>query len=151
MMTRNLYTMPNLGFYSILNDFDRLSKNLDLFGNQWFGQTKTHRSGIFPAVNVTEDEDNYFIRAELPEVKSEDLDIQVTGNTVSISGERKIAAENEGAKYHRREREAGKFSRMISLSREIDTDKIDASLKNGILKVVLRKSEAAKPKKITVN
>jgi HSP20 family protein len=101
-------------------------------------------------INLTEDKDAYYIRAELPGVKSDELDIQATGNTVSLSGERKIPEENNGAKYHRREREAGKFSRMVSLSTEIDPAKVDASLTNGILKVVLPKSELAKPRQITV-
>jgi HSP20 family protein len=83
-------------------------------------------------------------------VKGDELDIQVTANNLAISGERKIAAEEEGARYHRREREAGTFSRMIGLPGEVDTDKVDAKLENGILTVVISKAEIAKPKQITV-
>ena len=86
----------------------------------------------------------------LPGVLPEDLDIEATGTTVSLSGERKIPEVTEDAKYHRRERDAGKFSRMISLSNEIDTDAIEANLVNGILKVILPKAEKAKPRKISV-
>jgi HSP20 family protein len=107
-------------------------------------------AGVFPLANVTEDKNNYYVRAELPGVKAEDLDISVTGENMSISGERKIPVEGEEARYHRRERNAGKFSRMLSLPGHIDTQKVEASCANGILTVVLPKAEAAKPKQISV-
>jgi HSP20 family protein len=107
-------------------------------------------AGVFPLVNLTEDKDGYYVRAELPGVKADELDIHVTANNLSISGERKIAAETEDAKYHRREREAGTFSRMIGLPGEVDTDKVDANLANGILTISIPKAEIAKPKQITV-
>jgi HSP20 family protein len=75
----------------------------------------------------------------------------VTGKNLAISGERKIAAEEDSAKYHRREREAGTFSRMIGLPGEVDTDKVDAKLENGILSIVVSKAEIAKPKQISVS
>jgi len=107
-------------------------------------------AGVFPLTNLTEDKNNYYVRAELPGVKGDELDIQVTGNNLAISGERKIAAEEE-ARYHRREREAGTFSRMIGLPGEVDTDKIGANLENGILTIVVSKAEIAKPKQISVS
>jgi HSP20 family protein len=107
-------------------------------------------AGVFPLINLTEDKDKYYIRAELPGVKGDELDIQVTENNLAISGERKIAAEEENARYHRREREAGTFSRMIGLPGDIDSDKVDARLENGILTVVVSKAEATKPKQIAV-
>jgi HSP20 family protein len=76
---------------------------------------------------------------------------QVTSKGISIVGERKIPEEGKNVKYHRREREAGKFSRLINLSGDIDVNKVDADLKNGILTVTIRKAEAAKPRQITVN
>jgi HSP20 family protein len=108
------------------------------------------QAGVFPLVNLTENKDKYFIRAELPGVKADELDLQVTGNKLAISGERKITAEDESAKYHRREREAGTFSRMIGLPGEVDSDKVEAKLENGILTVVVPKAEIAKPKQISV-
>ena len=109
------------------------------------------QAGVFPLTNLSEDKDNYYVRAELPGVKGDELDIQITANNLAISGERKIAAEEGGAKYHRREREAGTFSRMIGLPGEIDADKVDANLESGILTVVVPKAEIAKPKQITVS
>jgi HSP20 family protein len=68
-----------------------------------------------------------------------ELDIQVTSNGISISGERKIQEEGNNVRYHRREREAGKFSRLINLSGDVDVNKVDACLKNGILTVTIPK------------
>ena len=107
-------------------------------------------AGVFPLTNVTEDSDNYYVRAELPGITSDELDIQVTAKGISISGERKIPVEGNNVKYHRREREAGKFSRTINLPENVDVNKVDASLKNGILTVIIPKSEVAKPRQITV-
>lgn len=107
-------------------------------------------AGVFPLVNLTESKDRFTIRAELPGVGSEELDIQATANTLSLSGERKIPAEDSEAKYHRRERESGRFSRVISLPGEINPDKVEASLVNGILTIVVSKAEASKPRQISV-
>jgi HSP20 family protein len=107
-------------------------------------------AGVFPLVNVTEDGDRYYARAELPGIKGDEIDISITGNNLSISGERKIPAEEETANYHRREREAGKFSRIISLPGEVDAGKVEARVTDGILTVILPKAEAAKPKQISV-
>jgi HSP20 family protein len=108
------------------------------------------QAGVFPLINLTEDKNNFYVRAELPGVKAKDLDIQATANNIAISGERKIASDNQGARYHRRERDAGKFSRMIGLPSEINPDEVQAKLENGILTVVVAKAEAAKPKQITI-
>jgi len=118
---------------------------------QMFDDTPGQRAsaGVFPLINLTEDRNNYYVRAELPGVKAEALDIQATANNIAISGERKIAAEGD-ARYHRREREAGSFSRMIGLPGDINSDKVDAKLENGVLTVVIAKAEAAKPKQITI-
>jgi HSP20 family protein len=105
---------------------------------------------VFPLINLTEDKNNYYLRAELPGIKADDLEMTVTGNTLTLSGERKIPAEEENAKYHRRERDAGTFNRVVTLPDQIDSDKVDAHSADGILTVVLPKSEAAKPKQITV-
>jgi HSP20 family protein len=121
--------------------------------DQVFGDASQRRdsAGVFPLTNLTEDKNKYYIRAELPGVKGEELDIQVTGKNLAISGERKIAAAEEGARYHRREREAGSFSRMIGLPGEIDADNVEANLENGILTIAISKAEIAKPKQISVS
>jgi HSP20 family protein len=125
-------------------ELDRLSESLSR------GVLREEFAGVFPLVNVTEDSESYFIRAETPGIKADETDISVTSNSISISGERKIVVEGEGAKYHRRERESGKFSRVLTLQGQINTAKVEAKSINGILVVVLPKADIAKPKQITV-
>lgn len=149
MIYRRFYNFPTYRVRSPWDELHRMRQQLD----RVFEDTPRQRAsaGVFPLLNLTEDKDNYYIRAELPGVKGDELDIQVTGKNLAISGERKIAAEEEGAKYHRREREAGTFSRMVGLPGDVDTDKVDAKLENGILSIVVSKAEIAKPKQISVS
>ena len=107
-------------------------------------------TGVFPSINLTEDPDRYYVRAELPGMKADALDIQVVGRNLTISGERKIESIGEEARYHRREREAGKFSRVLGLPGEIDAERVEAQLINGMLQIVIPKAAAAKPKQISI-
>jgi HSP20 family protein len=108
-------------------------------------------TGVFPLINLTETKDNYYVRAELPGVKSDEIDVKVTENTLTISGMRKIEAESEEARYHRREREAGKFSRAVAMPGNIESDRVEASLINGVLTVIIPKAAKSKPRQITIN
>jgi HSP20 family protein len=117
------------------------------FGGRFFSMPT---AGVFPLVNLTEDKNGYYVRAELPGLTAGELNISVTGNSLSISGQRKIASEGQDIRYHRREREAGSFNRIVSLPGEVDSDKVEAKLKDGILTVHVPKAEVAKPKQITV-
>jgi len=93
-------------------------------------------AGVFPLLNVTEDKDKYYVHAELPGIKANDLDISVTGNT--LSGE---VAAPEGAKevYVLREYRTGTYFRQFTLSEVIDQEKIDAEMNDGVLRLVLPK------------
>ena len=150
MIYRRFFNVPTWRFRSPLEELHRMRQQLDQLFEDAATPHQRLSAGVFPLINLTEDKDNYYVRAELPGVKGEELDIQVTGNNLGISGERKIAAEKEGARYHRREREAGRFSRMIGLPGDINSDKVNAKIENGILTVVVAKAEAAKPKQISV-
>jgi len=144
-------SFPNWGFRSTFDEIDRMRRDMDrLFDGLSGRYFRPVSSGVFPAVNLTEDKDNYYIRAELPGMTADDLDISVIGSNLSLSGERKIPAGGEQVRYHRREREAGNFSRVIGLPGEVNGDKVEASLKNGILTIVVPKAEKAKPKQITI-
>ena len=107
-------------------------------------------SRVYPAINLTEGGDNLYVRAELPGVNPESLDISVIEGKLIIRGERKIEEEDQKTSYHRREREAGFFRRTIALLVRVDSGKISASMKNGVLTITLPKSEEAIPRKITV-
>jgi len=151
MFYRRLFNVPTWGFNRTFRDFDHLRRQMDeLYGALSGGTQPMPSAGVFPLTNVTEDSDNYYVRSELPGTKSEDLNIQVTAEGISISGERKITEEGDKVRYHRREREAGKFSRLINLPKKVDVDKVEASMENGILKVTIPKSEGSKPRQITV-
>jgi HSP20 family protein len=151
MLWRRITDWPTRDWTSPFDELDRMRRDMDRLTEAFStGFFREPRAGVFPLMNVTEDKDSYYVRAELPGIKADELDISVTGDTLSISGERKIPAEDAKAQYHRREREAGKFSRMISLPSQVDTGKVEARCTDGILAVVLPKAEAAKPKQISV-
>ncbi|MBN1848875.1 MAG: Hsp20/alpha crystallin family protein [Deltaproteobacteria bacterium] len=151
MILRRITDWPTLSTGSPFDEFERMRRNMDrLYGALRGGLAAEPGAGVFPLMNVTEDNDHFYIRAELPGVKANELDITVTGDSLTIAGERKIPAEAEQVQYHRREREAGKFSRVITLPSQIDTNKVEAFSKDGILTISLAKSEAAKPKQITI-
>jgi len=150
MIYRRFFNVPTWRFRSPMEELYRMRQQMEQLLESSAAPQQREAAGVLPLINLTEGKDNYYVRAELPGVKGDELDIQVTANNLAISGERKIATEEEGARYHRREREAGTFSRMIGLPGEVDTDKVDAKLENGILTVVISKAEIAKPKQITV-
>ena len=151
MIYRRLFNVPNWGFRMPFQELERMRQQMDsLFSQLSDSDYAGSRAGVFPAINLTEDADSYYVRAELPGVKAADLDIQATSKGLSIAGERKLAVEGDNVRYHRRERDAGSFSRIIGLPGDIDADKVDARLENGILTVSVPKAEAAKPKQITV-
>ena len=103
-----------------------------------------------PPVDVAEDEKEYVIKAELPEVKKEDVKVSVENGLLSISGERKFEKEEKNKKYHRVERAYGFFSRSFSLPDAVDADQVKADFKEGMLTIHVPKSERARPKQIEV-
>ena len=113
-----------------------------LFGNG-------ERAKPFPALNVWEQGDAFYAEAELPGLKNEDLEILIVGNELTIKGRRPEWNE-EGLTIHRQERGTGEFSRVVRLPVEIDPDKVEANLTDGVLQLVLPKAEAAMPRKIEV-
>jgi HSP20 family protein len=151
MIYRRVFDFPTFRVSSPFGEVERMRRQMDRLFEDAMSPHRPPQAGVFPLLNLTEDKDRYYVRAELPGVKADELEIQVTGKNLSISGERKISAEDESARYHRREREAGTFSRMIGLPGEVDTDKVEANLENGILTILVPKAEIAKPKQITVN
>lgn len=103
-----------------------------------------------PLVDISEDEKEYVIKAELPEVKKEDVKVTVHDNVLSLSGERKSEKEEKGKKYHRIERTYGSFQRSFALPDDADGPQFTAEYNDGVLKVHLPKSEKVKPKTIDI-
>ncbi len=150
MIYRRMTGFPGWRVRGPFEELERMRSRMDrvLYGLS----DRSHRSspaGVYPPINLTEDKDTYYVRAELPGVKSEDLEIQATGKNLSISGKREITAE-QGVKYHRREREAGSFSRMINLADGVESEAVEAKLANGILTVTAPKAEAMKPRRVSI-
>ncbi len=151
MITRRLFDFPGFGWRSHFQELDRMRRNLDSLIQHFEGRPAAFATaGVFPLINLTESKDAYILRAELPGVKASDLVIESTDNNISISGERKLTETDKNAKYHRREREFGRFSRIISMPRRINRDQIEAKLADGILTINIPKSEDDKPKQITI-
>ena len=152
MLTRNVFSLPSTGWRNPFADLENLTRRMDMLTNAMYGRpgARLMMPKVFPAINITEDKDKYYVRAELPGMKAEDIKLEVTGRNLAIIGERKIQSEGENTRYHRREREAGRFSRIIGLPGDVDADSVDAKLVNGLLTVAIAKSATAKAKQITV-
>jgi len=103
-----------------------------------------------PLVDITEDEKEYLVKAELPELKKEEIKINVHNDVLSISGDRKYEKEDKGKKYHRVERAYGSFMRSFTLPEDADGSQVKAEYKDGVLHIHLPKLEKAKPKAIEV-
>src|SRR5436309_10600725 len=103
-----------------------------------------------PLVDISEDDQEYLIKAELPEVKKEDVKVTAEEGTLTITGERKFEKEEKGKKYHRVERPYGSFVRNFSLPDDASPAKVSAEFKDGVLTVRLAKDEKAKPQQIEV-
>jgi HSP20 family protein len=104
----------------------------------------------YPLINLYEDKDAVYLEALAPGVDSATLDLNVMGNTLSITGEKRRAGDVKPEAFHRSERATGKFVRHIQLPVEVDEDKVRADYKDGLLIVTLPKAEKAKPKQIAV-
>jgi HSP20 family protein len=151
MLYPRLFGFPTMRSSHPYDELTRMRRQMDRIMDSVYSRPSTATySGVFPAINVSEDTDYFYVRAELPGVQAGDLDIQTTANNLTISGERKLAAEEQSAKYHRREREGGRFSRAFTLPKEIDVERVEAGLVNGILTLRLPKAQSAKPKRIAI-
>ncbi len=104
-----------------------------------------------PAVDIFEDAETIVLKAELPELDMKDIDVKVEGETLRVSGERKLEKEEKKENYHRVERVYGSFSRSFTLPHTVDTEKIRATYDRGILRIMLPKKEETKPKKIAID
>jgi HSP20 family protein len=104
----------------------------------------------WPALDVAETEDGYVVKAEVPGCKADDINIEIHGNVLSISGEKKEEQEKKEKGYYHVERSYGSFRRDINLAGDVDADKIEAACKDGVLTVTLPKSEKTKPTRIKI-
>jgi HSP20 family protein len=132
-------------------DFDQVRREmlrlLDSVAGDTFGDVG---AGVFPPMNITQDDDNFYLRAEVPGINPNELSISAVRNRVSLAGKREIQREHDRVSYHRRERAEGSFNRTVTLPTDVDADRVDARYADGILTLTLPKAEETKPRQITV-
>ncbi|WP_243358379.1 Hsp20/alpha crystallin family protein [Fundidesulfovibrio terrae] len=107
----------------------------------------SQRPYSYPPVNISEDEERIVVRCEIPGMDISELDLTLTESSLVVKGERQAAK----GKYYRQERPTGAFQRVVNIHAPIDRDKVTAKMKDGLLEVVIPKSEASKPKKISID
>jgi len=144
--------------WNLIREMDHLRKEMDeMFRGAGFGPMleTAFLPGVgtrrYPRINVREDADHFYLDALLPGVDAANLEMNVVGSALTLSGERVGVEDNNGRTWHRHERGAGKFLRTIELPMEIDAAKVKAEYKDGVLHVTLPKAEAAKPKRIAIS
>jgi len=139
-----------------LGELERMQRHLgSLFGFMPLRGNGGREEGITttewtPLVDITEDDKEYLIKAELPELKKEEVTVRVENGVLVLSGERKFEKEEKNKKYHRVERAYGSFTRSFSLPDDAEAAKVNAEFKDGVLKVHLPKSPTARPKTIDI-
>jgi HSP20 family protein len=138
-------------FESSLSDFDQVRREmLRLLETATGDGAPDPGAGVFPPMNISQDEENFYLRAEVPGISPAELSISALRNRVSISGKREIPRENERVSYHRKERPEGAFNRTVTLPVEVDPERVDARYAEGVLTLTLPKAEQARPRQIAV-
>lgn len=130
-----------------------LRREMDRLWDSFFGErplTRVWEREWAPSLDVSETKDNFVVKAEVPGIDAKDIDISLTGDVLTIKGEKKQEKEEKEEDYHLVERRYGAFSRSIRLPAEVESTKIKASYKNGILRVTLPKSEKVKAKEVRI-
>lgn len=144
--------------WDLFKEMDQLHREIDGLFNGYnrgrlFGPAFEPGLGLrhYPKINLRDDDENVYVEALLPGVDPDQIEMNILGNTLTLTGERAATAlGDEKCTWHRRERGLGKFMRTIELPVEIVADKVKAECRNGLLSVVMPKAAEAKPKKISV-
>ena len=146
--------MTTLAKWNPFRELDTIQNPLTtMLGRPWWRPTEEEIFGTTewtPVADVEENEKEYLIKAELPEVKKEDVKVTVENNTLRITGERKLEKEEKGKKFHRIERMYGTFERDFLLPENARGDKVTADYRDGVLKVHIPKNEKATPEAVEV-
>ncbi len=135
---------PFQDLLDVKDDFDKVVDKI--FGEE----LEIFERKKFPIVDIYEDGENIILKAELPGVKKEDISVNITGDTITISGKKEEEKEVKEKNYYRKERKSGSFTRSFTLPCEIDKENVKATFKNGILEIVLPKVEKEKTKQIEI-
>jgi len=145
-MTRMLGLIPKtFSFVPERRVFDRF------FGGWDYPALLDEERTWVPAFDISENEKEYILTAEIPGIDAKDLDITLSDGILTVKGEKKQEKEDKGENYHRIERSYGSFQRSFHVPEKVKTEEVDAGYKDGILKLTLKKDEKSEAKKITVN
>jgi len=135
-------------------EFDRMRREMDRLWDSFFEGRPGRKAGEvgewLPSLDVSETKNDLVVKAELPGMDPKDIEISLNNGLLTIKGEKKQEKEEKDENYHVIERSYGSFTRSVRLPREVQSDKISASYKNGVLRVTLPKSEEAKKKEIKI-
>ncbi len=142
---RPFYRNPWVEFEKIQQEMDRLAR-----GFMHGGDRGRERATVYPPLNISEDENNIYVQAEVAGVAPEDLDISLEEDTLTIKGQRRPVPVEEKVSYHRREVEYGRFNRAVTLPTRVKADGVTARSRDGILTITLPKVEEVKPRRIMV-
>ncbi|MBI4284633.1 MAG: Hsp20/alpha crystallin family protein [Chloroflexi bacterium] len=135
--------------FQLLEEAERLLESERPFRTVWYTRPRDGM-GWTPAIDMYEKEDSFIVRAELPGVKKEDVEITVMGDTLTMKGERKPPEGIKEQEYQCTEICYGKFSRSLTLPTAVDTEKIEATYENGVLEITLPKVKEATPAKVQI-
>ena len=144
---------PARDFFNLDREFNRMFNTFnDRFGlSKKSDKDEEYENAVWmPLTDVAEDNDNYYLKADLPGIKKEDVNISYSEGSLRISGERSQEKESKDKKYHRIERSYGKYYRSFNLPGQIKEDKIKAEFKDGQLNVIIPKADEVKPKEIDI-
>ena len=145
-MAKNLtHWTPFHGVSSLRDEMERLFDSV-------YGRYPQDQSAVSwaPPLDIEETKESLVVRAEVPGMKKEDIKVSLSGDTLSICGERHHEAEDKGRTFHRIERAYGRFARTLVLPSDVDAGKVKASYRNGILELVMPKSEEARVREINI-
>jgi HSP20 family protein len=134
-------------------ELEKMRSHMETIYNALTGgiaQFRGNYTGVFPPVNLAEDDDHLYLTAELPGAAADKLDVSVKGETLSLRGEIPAAQVGSEVNFHRRERESGSFRRVLTLPVKVEVDRIEAAFKNGLLTVTLPKAAEAKARQVTI-
>jgi len=132
--------------FGSLRDMQRLQNSL----NRLLSASVPTQAAEFPPINVWTSENGVIVRAELPGIAAEDVDISLVNDTLTLRGSRKLEEAREGESRHRQERGSGQFTRSLQLPFGVEADKVQAKFSNGVLQITLPRAEAEKPRRISV-
>lgn len=136
-------------FPYLWHEVERLQREMDRLYEE-FRPMRWGSAPAYPALNVWSNGEALLITAEVPGVKPEDLEISVVGDTLSLSGVRQADDLPQGARYHRQERGFGKFARTLQLPFPVKVEAIEATFKDGVLRIHLPRADEDRPRKIAV-